>query len=386
MHSLAVACVMAGASVLGVAPGAHGGSSPSTSAGAANNPVELGRVRWGRDVDAGFREARARARPLFLLFQEIPGCATCVNFGRGPLSHPLLVDAIENEFVPVAVYNNRDGADAAALTRFREPAWNNPVVRFFAPDGSELLERRDGVWDAGGIAGRMVQALQRAKRPVPGYLSLAADEVETWRAERATFAMHCFWQGEAALGGLDGVVDTRVGWLHGREVVEVHYLPERIAYETLLERAVAFDCADRVFAHSDAQLTVARKKLGDRAVRTDESARDAKISDRKWHLQRSPLRWLPLTAAQAARVNADLGAGRDGTRWLSARQRDLAQRIEAAAQRDALRGLQLPDVVFGERRTGKSRVRAAAGVLDDVERLDRYETELEARLARSASP
>ena len=178
----------------------HPALAAADAAHADEVPIELGRVHWGRDVDAGFARARDTGRPVLLLFQEIPGCATCVGFGRGPLSHPLLVDAMETEFVAVAVYNNRPGTDAAALQRFREPAWNNPVVRFFAPNGNELLERRDGIWDAAGIAERMIDALRQAARPVPGYLAVAAQEVAQSRAERATFGMHCFWQGEAALG------------------------------------------------------------------------------------------------------------------------------------------------------------------------------------------
>ena len=76
------------------------------------NPIELGRVHWKRDLDAALAEARAAKKPVFALFQEIPGCATCQRFGAGPLSNPLLVEAIEELFVPVATYNNRQGDDA----------------------------------------------------------------------------------------------------------------------------------------------------------------------------------------------------------------------------------------------------------------------------------
>src|SRR5207247_2616078 len=82
---------------------------------AAQNPRELGLVRWGRSLDAVRAESRSSGRPVLLLFQEIPGCKTCVDFGQGPLSNPLLVEAIESEFVPVAIYNNRAGADADLL-------------------------------------------------------------------------------------------------------------------------------------------------------------------------------------------------------------------------------------------------------------------------------
>ena len=36
-------------------------------------PPELGRVRWGRDLDAALARCREDGRPVFLLFQEVPG-------------------------------------------------------------------------------------------------------------------------------------------------------------------------------------------------------------------------------------------------------------------------------------------------------------------------
>ena len=171
-------------------------------------PRELGLVRWGRSLDAGLAESRQSGRPVLLLFQEIPGCATCVDFGAGPLSSPLLVDAIESEFVPVAVHNNRPGADAELLARFGEPACNFPVLRVLDAGGRDLLPRRDGIYGERGVADRLIAALEAAKRPVPGYLELAREEAGEER-EVAAFAMHCYWEGEAALGALQGVIATR---------------------------------------------------------------------------------------------------------------------------------------------------------------------------------
>ena len=34
---------------------------------------ELGKVGWIRDHDAGFAKAKAEDKPVFLLFQEVPG-------------------------------------------------------------------------------------------------------------------------------------------------------------------------------------------------------------------------------------------------------------------------------------------------------------------------
>jgi hypothetical protein len=91
--------------------------------------------------------------------------------------------------VPVLVYNNRKGQDAELLARYREPAWNNPVLRFFGADGKELLERRDGAYGAGAIADRIVRSLEAAREKVPGYLAIVRDELAESAYERAVFAM-----------------------------------------------------------------------------------------------------------------------------------------------------------------------------------------------------
>ena len=75
-------------------------------------PKELGRVHWQRDFDGVLLAAQESHKPVFVLFQEVPGCQTCVSFGEQVLSNPLLVEAIETEFIPVFVYNNRSGKDA----------------------------------------------------------------------------------------------------------------------------------------------------------------------------------------------------------------------------------------------------------------------------------
>src|SRR6185436_19147378 len=99
-----------------------------------------------------------------------------------------------------------------------------------------------------GIATRMVDALGAAKRNVPAYLARAAVECNERDLERATLAMHCFWQGEAALGALDGVVATCPAFLDGLEVVEVTFNPRVLGYRELLHKSASLDCTVRVFA------------------------------------------------------------------------------------------------------------------------------------------
>jgi len=146
------------------------------SNGDTAQPEEAGNVTWIRDLDTALAASRKSDRPVFALFQEIPGCAGCRQFGREVLSDPLIVAAIESEFTPLLIHNNKPGRDAEVLKRFGEPAWNYQVVRFLDAGGADLIPRKDRVWETGPLAERMIAALQAAKRPVPSWLSLLASE------------------------------------------------------------------------------------------------------------------------------------------------------------------------------------------------------------------
>ncbi len=296
---------------------------------------ELGDVTWQRDHQAALAESARTGKPIFAQFQEVPGCATCINFGKSVLSHPLLVEAIESEFVPLLVYNNRPGTDADLLKRYREPSWNNPVVRFLNGAGHDVIERADGIWDLHSIASRMVKALEEAKCEVPMYLRLLVEESSpTTKRERATFAMFCYWEGEAKLGAIDGVLATRAGWLNGFEVVELEFDPRKMSYEELLRTAKQMQCASRIFTRTDAQQAFAAPLVGSDAVRSNETARSASDGDQFYQLRHSPLRLLPLTTLQAIRVNSAIGTGGDVRHFLSPRQSELAARLARAMQAD----------------------------------------------------
>ncbi|CAB1077996.1 hypothetical protein D1AOALGA4SA_5765 [Olavius algarvensis Delta 1 endosymbiont] len=135
------------------------------------NPIEVGDVRWGRDFDAASENSAETGKPMLVLFQEVPGCSGVREFGREVLTNPTLVAAIENEFIPVLVYNNRPGGqDRDLLNRFQEPAWNYQVIRFIDAAGHDIIPRKDRVWTTSGVASRMIEALIAANRPVPQYL------------------------------------------------------------------------------------------------------------------------------------------------------------------------------------------------------------------------
>lgn len=287
--------------------------------------AELGDVHWNRSLEHGLSLAKSSGKPVFLLFQEIPGCQTCQNYGAQPLSHPLLVEAIEELFVPVAIFNNKPGADAEILKRFNEREWNNPVVRYLDASSSDLIPRKDGVWSIRDTTERIGQALEKTGKKTPAWLRLIVPTDS--KIEIAEFAMHCYWEGEAKLGGLEGVHTTRSAWRGDLEVVQLLYSPETIDYKTLLEKAQSFECASKVFAHTDDQFRIANALVPDRAARATGNTRDAKSSDQLYYLKQTPLRHLPLTSLQATKINALVKQRQPVDPILSPRQLQLLKQI-----------------------------------------------------------
>ena len=99
-----------------------------------------------------------------------------------------------------------------------------------------------------------------------GAVYLSAIAIDNSKLETATFAMHCYSTGEARLGSIDGVMSTSAGWAGGLEVVQLTYDPSIVEYSKLVETAQSFQCATKVFTHSDAQLKTAKALVGGRAV------------------------------------------------------------------------------------------------------------------------
>ena len=143
---------------------------------AIDNPIEVGHVHWGRDFEKALKNSADTGKPVLVLFQEIPGCSGVRKFGREVLTNPDLVKAIETEFIPMLVHNNRNsGMDRMLLERYQEPAWNYQVIRFLDSDGKDIIPRKDRVWSTRGVALRMVTALEASNRIVPKYLQELAN-------------------------------------------------------------------------------------------------------------------------------------------------------------------------------------------------------------------
>ncbi len=277
----------------------------------AENPVELGAVEWTTDLSAAQEVSAETGRPVFVLFQEVPGCQGCQEFGSGPLEHPLLVEAIETLFVPVSVNNRGNTAkDKELLARFEEPYLNYPVVRFLDADAIDVIERKDRVYSNGALSARMIEALEQRDAEVPEYLRLFALEHSDRAHAQATFQMHCYWEGEAALGAIRGVVTTRSGWANGAEVVSVTYNP------TVIDEKALYTVADR----SECSVVTV----------PTENVRDAKASDQTFALRRTEYRYVPMTLAQRTKVNSAIRLRVDPDVYLSPRQLELLEHVRTA--------------------------------------------------------
>ena len=266
--------------------------------GAQKNPIELGDVHWMRSMEEAQAKSKSENKIILILFQEIPGCQTCQQYGTEVLSHPLIAETIENYFVPLAIYNNKGGEDAEVLKRYNEPAWNNPVVRAVDLYGKDVAVRLSGNYSAAGLASWMSKVLISNKGRAPQYLQLLTDELMAGQRKtaKATYTMYCFWTGEALFGRINGVIRTTAGYQEGKEAVTVEYDPSIISKTEL----------DKVAQGQKCNLT----EPG--AFRPDDTP--------KYYLSNSPYKVVPMTELQKCRVNSALAEGQDPTELLSKRQ------------------------------------------------------------------
>ena len=97
--------------------------------------------------------------------------------------------------------------------------------------------------------------------------------------------MHCFWDGEAKLGGIPGVIETEAGWLDGREVVHLRFDPSIVDWASLVRAAQVHGCAEQVYAPDASALQATPKALTRRArIYNTKDYRRASTSDQKRHL------------------------------------------------------------------------------------------------------
>lgn len=245
---------------------------------------ELGDVPWLRGYDHGMALASAQGKPVLLLFQEVPGCSTCVHFGQDVLTHPLMVELITDRFVPVAIFNNHPGADAKILCLYGERSWNNPVMRFLRPDGAELLPRLADRYDPLGLHEKLSAVLQMFDGDVPSYFRLLGRDllIESGLTENAVYMTPCFWSGETSLAQHPAVITTDAGWVDGEEAVQVQFDPKTVTRADLN----AYARVEGFAPAAPGGFSVDREP--------------------QFYLRKNIVRHLPLTAAQRTQINLAL--------------------------------------------------------------------------------
>lgn len=280
-----------------------------------NKHEELGAVNWLRNFDEATNKAKKENKAVLILFQEVPGCATCRNYGHNVLSNPLMVEAIENEFIPLVIFNNKGGSDKAVLDKYNEPSWNNPVVRIVDANGKDIIKRVAADYSAKGLHGAITNALQAQNKNIPAYINILGNELNTDKSMgEAYYKMYCFWSGEKHLGANPAVLTTKAGFINGSEVVKVAYDKNKISQADLDSYAASANCS----------------------ALPDKGNYRLANNDVHYYLQHSNYKYLPLTELQKTKINSALGRRADADQYLSPKQKQWLNDIEAGADKKEL--------------------------------------------------
>lgn len=278
---------------------------------------ELGLVKWTRSYSKAVESAKLQNKPIFILFQEVPGCSTCKNYGKNLLTHPHVVEAIESYFVPLVIFNNKGGADAQILEKFGEPSWNNPVVRIIdAQSEKDVVNRLNGRYDMESLTNTIKNGILASNNLIPEYMNLLHKEHSVKDLRETHFAMYCFWSGEKNLGSLDGVIATKAGFMNGAEVVKIKYDADKVEESDLISFASNKGCADGVFSNDQREVKEA-KKLN---IRTQKKGKFRADKQPKYYTFNTEYKYLPMTYLQALKVNTAISKNMSPEVYLSPRQ------------------------------------------------------------------
>ncbi|MEE9394854.1 MAG: hypothetical protein V3W41_20390 [Planctomycetota bacterium] len=107
----------------------------------------------------------------------------------------------------------------------------------------------------------------------------------------------------------------------------MRYDPKVVNYETLARESKNKRCADRAFPGSTAERKVAAKYFG-KQLHAGNKMQVRRVKDSKYYASRTPLAKLPMTEAQAAKLNGKVSDPRSYD-ILSPRQQALLKKIKA---------------------------------------------------------
>jgi len=142
-------------------------------------PSTLGSVAWERDFSHSVERSRREGKPILILFTSFEDEETAIEYGEYVLSHPLLTEAIETLFIPLAINNEGGQNDQKVMNQFGEPRGNKPVVRIFEPDSQLPEDRLAGNYSDTALAMTMIIGLNKRGKTPPVYLRIIAGEEES---------------------------------------------------------------------------------------------------------------------------------------------------------------------------------------------------------------
>jgi hypothetical protein len=277
-----------------------------TRTNSRNQNIELGKVSWLRDYKEALGQSELKNKPILLFFQEISGCSTCVNFGRDVLSHPLMVEFIENEFVPLAIFNNRPGKDSDILALYNEPSWSNPVAHFVDDKGKDIIPKLANNYQPLSMYNKLIEVLDKLRKPIPKYAMLLGEDLKMKYGKLKTtiYETPCFWSGETSLALHQAVKYTEAGRVGIAEVVKVYFDNSQVSLEVLNSFAIK-EGFFQIDNHENYKI--------------DESP--------QYYLSKSSFKSLPLSKAQRAQINVAIPYKKQPLEYLSPKQAVMYQNI-----------------------------------------------------------
>lgn len=151
-----------------------------------------------------------------------------------------MVEFIENEFVPLAIFNNIPGHDSAILGLYNEPSWNNPVAHFVDDLGKDIVPKLADNYHPLSMYNKLIEVLSRLRRPIPKYAILLGQDLKMKYDNLKTtiYETPCFWSGETSLALNPAVKYTEAGWIGSAEVVKVYFDDSQVSLEELNNFAI----------------------------------------------------------------------------------------------------------------------------------------------------
>jgi peptide methionine sulfoxide reductase MsrA len=205
-------------------------------------------------------------------------------------------------------------------------------VRIVDHDKKDILPRLNGNYTPSGLVNYMMMALKKTGQQIPDYVTLLFEELNANERglEKTTLSMYCFWTGEKELGKIDGVMQTEAGFMDHREVVNVYYDPEVVSLEHILQEGRKTKCADQIYYNNEQQRKEANNILGNAQMKA--AGKFSPDKDPKYYLAQTVYKYLPMTPAQAVKINALIGQGKSPAPLLSPRQRVILDRLKVGSE------------------------------------------------------